>query len=194
MNESRKNMMAVRKPAVAGLFYPAKPEELRKDIERLMRGVPAPPRKTPIKGIVAPHAGYLYSGLTAANAYARLAGAAYETVVVVSPSHKEAFEGVSVYPGTGYQTPLGTITIAEELRAQLIQECNSVVATEVGHHQEHAIEVHLPFLQWVLPTFKLLPLVIGHQSRETSFELGRALGRILRGKSALLVASTDLSH
>ena len=185
---------SVRKPAVAGLFYPGDPIELRNDLDRLFQKTKCPERKGIVRGIIAPHAGYMYSGFTAACGYARVAGATYDVVVVVAPSHREYFDNVSVYPGAAYQTPLGQIPIAEGIRDGLLQSCTHVIASEAGHLKEHAIEVHLPFLQRILPEFRLLPLVIGHQSREISFDLGRALGDLLRRGNALLIASTDLSH
>lgn len=188
------NTGSIRKPVVAGLFYPGNSDELRSDLDRLFAQAGTPVRKGTVRGIIAPHAGYIYSGFTAASGYARLGGASYDSVVVVSPSHKEFFKGVSVYPGAAYQTPLGTVAIAENLRERLIQESSVVTASEVGHQKEHAIEVHLPFLQRALPAFRLLPLVIGDQSRDICFELGRALGKVLHGENTLLVASTDLSH
>jgi len=183
----------VRAAAVAGMFYPEDPKELAATIEQLT-GEAGPKGKERIRGIIAPHAGYMYSGPTAARAYARLSGATYETVVVVAPSHREFFEGVSVYDGTAYRTPLGIVPIDVRLREDLIAHCACVHASRAGHREEHAVEVHLPFLQKVLGAFMLLPLVIGHQAPQTCFELGRALGEVLRDRNALLVASTDLSH
>ena len=194
MSKPRMAARDVRTPAVAGLFYPGNSEALRRDLDSLFRKAKAPRPSGVVRGIVAPHAGYMYSGSTAASGYARLAGARYDTVVVVSPSHREYFEGVSVYPGSAYETPLGTVPVNTGLRERLIAACPTVAASEIGHREEHAIEVHLPFLQKILPPFQLLPIVMGHQSRELCFALGTALGTLLRGENALLVASTDLSH
>ncbi len=146
-----------------------------------------------IVGIIAPHAGYLYSGKTAARAYAQLAGNRRNVVVVVSPSHRDYFDGISVYPGDAYATPLGEVPVDVELRSRLVKE-SSVIMSTAGHGEEHALEVQLPFLQYVLGSFTLLPLVIGNQSREQCFALGEILARLVEGKSVLLVASTDLSH
>lgn len=184
----------VRRPAVAGMFYPGEPGALRRDVDALLGAAPKPRSGRPIVAVIAPHAGYMYSGGTAAKAYARLRGAAYETVVVVSPSHREFFDGVSVYPGDAYETPLGSMTIDADLRDRLVRSCRHVSASVRGHRTEHAVEVQLPFLQRVLGSFRLLPLVIGNQNRGICLELGQRLGEILKGRSALLVASTDLSH
>jgi AmmeMemoRadiSam system protein B len=182
-----------RAASVAGMFYPADPGELTRTIAGMIpaqEGVVSPG----VRGIIAPHAGYLYSGLTAARAYGRLARGAYDTVVVVAPSHREYFEGVSVFDGEAYLTPLGTVPIDRDLRAALIPVAPFVCESAEGHREEHAVEVHLPFLQTVLGTFSFLPLVIGHQTPGTCFALGEALGGLLRHRRALLVASTDLSH
>ena len=184
----------IREPAVAGLFYPDNAATLRGDIERLYQQVSGKSRTGTVRGIIAPHAGYMYSGFTAASGYALLGGAQYNTVVIVSPSHREFFEGVSVYPGSAYRTPLGAVSIDTELRDRLVDASDIVQVTAKGHGEEHAVEVHLPFLQVILPSFRLLPLVVGHQSREICFGLGRDLGGVLKGENVLLVASTDLSH
>jgi hypothetical protein len=184
----------VRESAVAGLFYPGEPRVLERDVDGMLAAVPEAQGARPVAAVVVPHAGYMYSGATAAKAYARLRGASYDTVVVVSPSHREFFEGVSVYPGDAYETPLGPVPVDAELRAALARASRCVSVTLRGHRSEHAVEVQLPFLQRALGSFRLLPLVIGDQSRRVCFALGDALGALLRGRSALLVASTDLSH
>ena len=183
----------IRASAVAGVFYPADPGELARTIAGLNLG--REPEVSPgIRGIIAPHAGYLYSGPTAGRAYGRLARGGYDIVVVVAPSHREYFEGVSVYDGEAYRTPLGTVSVDRDLRDALIQAAPFVVASAEGHGEEHAVEVHLPFLQTALGTFPFLPLVIGHQTPETCFALGEALSRLLCHRRGLIVASTDLSH
>ena len=147
-----------------------------------------------IRGIIAPHAGYLYSGPTAATAYARLRGSAYEAVVIVSPSHREHFEGVSVFNGGGYATPLGVVPVDSDLRDQLLGASREIHSSGAGHQSEHAVEVQLPFLQRALGTFAFVPLVIGNQTPETCFNLGKAIAGVVRDRNILLIASTDLSH
>jgi AmmeMemoRadiSam system protein B len=185
---------SIRRPAVSGMFYPENPDALRRQVQQLFERAPRKSVAGHILGIVSPHAGYLYSGLTAAAAYALLAGTKVETVVVVSPSHREYFAGVSVYPGDGYETPLGSVPVDQDLREELVKVCPLVRSNNAGHGEEHAIEVQLPFLQETLGEFKLLPLVMGDQSRTTCMALGKCLGAVVRGKNAVLVASTDLSH
>lgn len=187
-------MKRMRKPAVAGMFYPASPGELERMVRDLLEGVTVRVQAGRVAGIIAPHAGYIYSGETAAQAYAQLLGQTCSVVVVVSPSHREFFDGISVYPGDGYETPLGGIPVAQELRDRLGEVLPGLLVSTQGHGTEHALEVQLPFLQCALQPFMLLPLVIGHQSREHCFGLGKALGEICAGMDVLLVASTDLSH
>ncbi len=184
----------VRPCVVCGQFYPGDRAELLKDVQGLLGAAGVQERAGIVRGLISPHAGYIYSGPTAASGYALLKGASYDVVVVISPSHREFFRGASVYPGTAYETPLGRVMLDEGLREELVGHCPWVSASEAGHGEEHAIEVQLPFLQVVLESFRLLPIVIGHQTQEICFGLAASLAQVLRGKSALLVASSDLSH
>lgn len=187
-------MKRLRKPAVAGMFYPADAKELEQTVRALLDSVPASTGQGMVVGLIAPHAGYMYSGAIAAQAYAQVRGTVRKYVVVVSPSHREFFDGVSVYPGDGYETPLGVVPIAAEMRERLGEAMPGLHVSTKGHGSEHALEVHLPFLQCAIGEFALLPLVIGHQSLEHCLALGDALGAICDGTDTLLVASTDLSH
>ncbi|MFH1071472.1 MAG: AmmeMemoRadiSam system protein B [Candidatus Glassbacteria bacterium] len=189
--------LAVRKPAVAGTFYPADTEELKVDIKSYLAQVMVDRSDKDIVALVAPHAGYMYSGPVAAHAYRQVQGKAYESVVVISPSHRESFDFSSIFNGNAYETPLGSVPVDHSLVEELIGAGEkSVKASGEGHlhSEEHALEVHIPFLQTVLGEFKLVPIVMGSQSRSSCRELGRALARVLAGRNALVVASTDLSH
>jgi hypothetical protein len=176
------------------MFYPGDPAQLKSEISLLLLQAKGKRIEGIIRGIISPHAGYRYSGFTAANAYSLVQGIEYETVVIVSPSHREYFDGVSVFQGEAYETPLGTVPLDTKLRERLKCEAPFVVASDFGHGEEHAIEVQLPFLQHVLHQFHLLPVVIGNQDRKYCFGLGEALATVLSGSNYLLVASTDLSH
>jgi len=186
--------MKIRPCKVCGLFYPREPAVLRRTIGGLFEGVRAGTLTGDVRGIIVPHAGYLYSGATAVSAYALLQGTSFDTVVIVAPSHREYFDGASVYSGDAYETPLGVIRVDTALRNRLLAESTLVRASEEGHAEEHAIEVQLPLLQHVLADFSLLPVVLGDQRSAYSLELGRALGVAVQGRNVLLVASTDLSH
>jgi hypothetical protein len=176
------------------MFYSGNRLTLDREVETLLESAPVQPVPGRIIALIVPHAGYMYSGRTAAYVYSLLRGTHVPDVVIVAPSHHEYFDGISVYPGAAYTTPLGTVPVSTTLRAELLAACPFVQATLAGHGPEHAVEVQLPFLQKVLGTTRILPLVVGNQSRSVCFGLGEALGLILQGTEAVLVASTDLSH
>jgi AmmeMemoRadiSam system protein B len=184
----------IRQPAVAGTFYPDDPQILGSEVERLIKNAATTQSKGTLVALIVPHAGYQYSGLTASAGYKLLTNQTFETVVIVSPSHREYFDGISVFNGTAYRTPLGDVPIDEQLRAALINDETIIESSQRGHNDEHAIEVQLPFIQKVLKNTRLLPIVIGDQRREYCFHLGEKLGDILKRTKTLLVASTDLSH
>ncbi|MDH3251989.1 MAG: AmmeMemoRadiSam system protein B [Ignavibacteria bacterium] len=186
-------LSTVRPCAVCGLFYPAGRNDVEQEVRTLLGTIQPRNIEGRVEGLIVPHAGYHYSGTTAAHAFAQLLGRTYRTVVIVSPSHREYFDGVSVYPGDGYATPLGTVPVDTALRSALERESELVKPSIAGHGDEHAIEVQLPFLQCAIGQFMLVPIVMGDQRREYCFELGRALNEVL-GNDVLLVASSDLSH
>lgn len=144
-----------------------------------------------ISGLVAPHAGYLYSGKTAAYAFNTIANKSYETVIIISPSHREYFPGISIYDGDAYETPLGIVEINKEVKEKLISE-NIFEGTQ-GHRNEHAIEVEIPFLQKVLKDFTIVPVVMGDQNKIYVDELSQKLAEVIDDKT-LIIASSDLSH
>lgn len=188
----------VRPPAVAGLFYPSKKDEL----ERLVGELLVEARKDisgeipqKISVVISPHAGYPYSGYTAAHGYSLLCKNQFKTVVVVSPSHREYFDGLSVFSGKAYSTPLGEIKIDCEMRDKFLHGAGSIaVESQLGHRTEHAVEVQLPFLQMALGDFELVPIVMGDQKAEYCRALGRTLSDVVKGRNTLMVASSDLSH
>lgn len=189
----------IRKPAVAGMFYPASPVELTRAIATLFSEVEKVRLGARPLALVAPHAGYPYSGRTAAKAYKLLEGEQYDTVVVVSPSHTVFFRGCSVYTGDGYETPLGVVSTDHTLAAKMSSIHPLVHASSQGHatgatRGEHALEVQLPFLQIVLGQFKLVAVVMGDQEEESVRALGEVLASTLPDSNVLMVASTDLSH
>lgn len=188
-------MEPVREPAVAGHFYPINPNELRSKVEEYLREAKLIVSDTPPVAILAPHAGYMYSGPVAGWSYRQVMGAKFETVVVISPSHRFAFRGVSVWPRGGYRTPLGTVPVDEEVCTQLMKMSPLIQDIPQAHGNEHALEVQIPFLQVALePGWKLVPLVMGSQDLVTARELSTVLRKVLEGKRNLVVASSDLSH
>jgi hypothetical protein len=189
----------IRKPSAAGLFYPGNSVELVKTIAGLFAEVEKVPLDGRPIGIVSPHAGYPYSGKTAAKAFKLLEGEQYDSVVVVSPSHAIFFKGSSVYDGDGYETPIGVIEIDKALSKRLAEMNPAVYFSNMGHatgstRGEHALEVILPFLQVVLGQFRLVAVVMGDQEPGSVRALGETMGSALKGSNTLMVASTDLSH
>ncbi len=184
----------IRKPVVAGMFYPGSAAQLRRDVQSMLADVPERSGTGKVIAAIVPHAGYIYSGKTAAAAYAALRQSDAETVVIVSPSHREHFFSASIYEGDAYETPLGAVEIDTILRSRLVKSDEHIIVGMEGHHGEHAIEVQLPFLQEVLPGKKILPIVMGNQKRQLCYLLGQKLAECLVGKSVVLIASSDLSH
>lgn len=187
---------AIRPPVVAGMFYPGSPAKLRRDVEAMLNEASAdlPPVRGRVIGAVVPHAGYQYSGRTAAAVYQVLASANVDTVVFVGPSHREAFRGSSVFSGSAFATPLGHVAIDEELAASLSTAGGSITVSVAGHRQEHAIEVQVPFLQVVCPKARMVAVTMWDQGIRSCDELASALTSALTGRSAALIASSDLSH
>lgn len=188
----------VRTPTVAGSFYPADPGQLAKNVDALL-GAPTPGVDAhDILAVIAPHAGYEFSGGVAGKAYAVLKGRKVRRVVIIAPSHYESFAFSSVYDGEAYATPLGEIAVDREFARRLAQGPLIKLARNghisSGSRGEHALEVQLPFLQRALGNFQLVPVVMGRQDYQASRALGTALARASSGPDTLIVASSDLSH
>ena len=187
------DMTNIRPAQVAGYFYPADPAKLREEIN-LMLGISEMQDKVEnVFGIIAPHAGYTYSGKTAAYSYNQLRGKNYKRVVIISPSHSEYFPGVSIFDGDAYETPFGKLEVDKEFTEKLIGNSNSIFLGLEGHRREHALEVQLPFLQTVLNNFKIVPIVMGDQDKVYINELAKNLAKVV-DDDTLVVASSDLSH
>lgn len=176
------------------MFYPEDPQALGSEIDALLARARVRPHKGVISGMILPHAGYAYSGYAASLGYKLLARDAFDCVAIVSPSHREYFDGISVYDGKGYHTPLGDLLVDEHAREELSTGDPIIEASRLGHRDEHAIEVQLPFIQKVLGDVKILPIVMGEQRRDYCFHLGKRLAETFAGTKTLLIASTDLSH
>ncbi|MEZ5359700.1 MAG: AmmeMemoRadiSam system protein B [Candidatus Zixiibacteriota bacterium] len=193
-----KENFEVRRPMVAGSFYPSNPVELAKMMAEFYSTAKKRQFAGQIKAIIAPHAGYQYSGQIAAEAFKQIEGAIYDVVVVIAPSHR-FFRGVSVYSGGAYQTPLGVVEIDRKLSDQFSNKHPEVYSSTVGHagsggYGEHSLEVQLPFLQMVLGKFKLVAIMMGEQEESAIRATAEVLTAVLKDKNALLVASTDMSH
>ena len=180
----------IRPAAVAGAFYPAEPEKLRTMVRKFLAESsvdgPVP------KAVVAPHAGYVYSGPIAATGY-RLVERGRDRirrVVLLGPSHRVPFYGLAASSADAFSTPLGDVPLDEETRATL-ESLPQVQMSDVAHQYEHSLEVHLPFLQMVLDSFTLVPLVTG---QATPSEVADVLEALWGGDETLVVVSSDLSH
>ena len=182
---------SVRRSVIAGTWYPGDPRQLRVMLDGFLNEVPPEPLAGRLVGLISPHAGYIYSGQVAAFAYSRLRGKTFLKVVVVSPVHR-------IYPGeyattdkAYYETPLGLVPVDTECVAAVERQ---VRLNYVSQDMEHSLEIQLPFLQHVLGSFALTPIMMGDQEWESAARLGQALASAVGEQSALLVASTDLSH
>ena len=184
-------MRRTRRPAVAGLFYPADPGELATAVARALDLAPADDEGAP-KALVVPHAGYVYSGSTAGVAFARLRACRdrVRRVVLLGPAHRARVDGVAVPSVDAFETPLGTVPIDDDLRARVLA-VPGVRLDDHAHAAEHSLEVELPFLQALLASFTLLPLAVGDASAEA---VAAVLDRVWGGPETLIVVSTDLSH
>jgi len=183
----------LRRAAVAGSWYPSDSDTLAREIDRYLEAAGTPPAGEPL-AIIAPHAGLMYSGPVAAHAYNLLRGKVVDVAVLVGPSHFVGFEGVAIYERGAFETPFGNVPIDEDCAAAIAVASRRVRPHPIAHVREHSLEMQLPFLKRVLPDIAIVPLVMGHQRRETASELGAAVATAVKGRRAVLVASTDLSH
>ncbi|MCH7562522.1 MAG: AmmeMemoRadiSam system protein B [Gemmatimonadetes bacterium] len=188
----------VRAPAVSGAFYPADSDELRATVEGLLAEARsreaersgADGQPTLPKAMVAPHAGYAYSGPVAASTYARLEGADIQRVVLLGPAHRWAFQGLALPDVEAFATPLGEVAL-DTTGVSAALESPHVRVLDEAHHGEHSLEVHLPFLQITLEEFTLVPLVVGDAS---AGDVAEVLRLLWGGSETLVVVSSDLSH
>lgn len=185
----------VRRAAVAGSWYPGTAAELTREVDRYLSAVPGTARPGPVRAIVSPHAGIMYSGPVAAWAYRVVQGGDFEVAALVGPSHHVGFEGVAVYPRGAFDTPLGEMPVADAVASALVELGGPVVHEfAAAHVREHSLEMQLPFLKRVLPGISIVPLIMGLQVPSTIRVLAAALAKALEGRRALIIASSDLSH
>ena len=183
-------MSKVRFPAVSGLFYPSEPDELHAMVRGFLKEAQTDEARP--KALIAPHAGYVYSGPVAASAYARLLNGTdeIERVVLLGPSHRVGFYGLAATGADYYEMPFGRIPVDREATEKLLH-LPQIMIFEAAHAEEHSLEVHLPFLQETLGVFKLVPLVVGGATDE---EVAEVLEHLWGGPETLIVISSDLSH
>ena len=195
--------MSVRRPYVAGSFYPRDPQRLRSDIEDCFRHTLGPGR-LPTKGekprtitaLVCPHAGYMYSGPVAAHSYLALSEEkAPETAIILCPNHTGHGSAVSLM-GEGYwETPLGRMKIDQDLSKAIFKASGMIDMDESAHQYEHSIEVQLPFLQYLYgSSINIVPICMGFQDLETSRNVGEAVAEAAKDRNTVIIASTDMTH
>jgi len=184
-------MTITRPPAVAGMFYPGSASILAATVDQLLAEAPEAPSAQP-KALIVPHAGYIYSGATAARAYATLAPwrSTIRRVILLGPTHRVAVDGLALPNSEAFATPLGNVPLDAPAMRQLAA-LPQVVFSDHVHAEEHSLEVHLPFLQQVLDDFTLVPLAVGHATPQAVAEV---LDLLWGGPETLIVISSDLSH
>lgn len=186
--------MEIREPIVAGQFYPDEPKELKYMINSFLKDDKIPRIEGDIYGLIVPHAGYEFSGRTAAYAFKQLEGKNYDTVIIIAPSHTAVFDGTAVYPEGGFKTPLGIAEIDEELAGEIIAGHSTIVSATAPHIEEHSIEVVVPFLQVLFEKFKIVPVCMGAYKWEDCEILANAIDKSIGKKRVLIVASSDFYH
>jgi len=192
--------VSIRPPAVSGRFYPSDPAELRATVATLLADARTAvrPSDRPAVGVIAPHAGYIYSGPTAAAVFAHVTIPGL--VIILAPNHTgitDAAGGVSLWEAGAFRTPLGDVPVDAELAQALLELSRGVVSVDhEAHRAEHAVEVELPFLKLLRSDVRIVPLVLGWDSWEPARQLGEILARLVRaaGEPVLLLASSDLNH
>jgi AmmeMemoRadiSam system protein B len=188
----------VRPSPIAGAWYEGDPKALARVVDKYLEQAELPELPGQVIAVIAPHAGHIYSGPVAGYAFAPLRAHSYDLVAVLSPMHQPYYEPLLTSAHAAYATPLGDVPVDKEATADLDARLRAALGqgmTPVAYDREHSLEIELPFLQRALSGgFKLLPVMVRSQSAKVSEGLGLALAETLRGKKAMLVASTDLSH
>jgi hypothetical protein len=184
----------LRPSPIAGTWYEGNPAALAAVIDEYLDRANIGELEGRVIALISPHAGHIYSGSVAGHAFAAVRGLAPDLAAVISPYHQYASQPLLTTAHRAYATPLGNIEVDQDLLAEL-QESLGIPITAVARDREHSLEIELPFLQRAIRAgFKLLPVMLRAPEAEVARRLGAALARVLSGRNALLVASTDLSH
>ncbi|MCX5782401.1 MAG: AmmeMemoRadiSam system protein B [Elusimicrobia bacterium] len=190
--------MNIRKPAVAGQFYPSNPDELSLTVDEFLGNVPNLSIKgTPVAFLV-PHAGYIFSAQTAAYSYKLLSKTAAKNVILIGNCHNFPLYCGAIFPEGQFKTPLGNIETDEKIAKQIIKNSKLLALDAAPHISEHSLEVQLPFLQRVLKNFKIVPILLGNFSMQQCKEIGEAIAKAIIelkiSESTVIIASSDMSH
>ena len=181
----------IRHSVIAGSWYPGDPSELRQTIDGYMRNVSDEEISGVVVGLISPHAGYIYSGQTAAYGYKQLQGQSFDAVVIISPMHRMAYDPYLINDSDYYETPLGNVPVDQELVQSLCQDVNAKL---IKQDAEHSLEIQLPFLQSTLREFELLPIMVSHSDVFGCEDIVSSLTELLKDRKSLLIASSDLHH
>ena len=184
----------VRSPAVAGSFYPASPKVLSAQVEKFIDDAELTEADGELIGLIAPHAGYVYSGHVAGYAYKQLMGHSFDTVVLVGLSHRNPIGTAAIYARGAFRTPLGDIQIDEDLASEIMRLNSDILDLPTAHANEHSLEVQLPFLQHILPDFRIVTILLQDDSPENVIPLSQVIAEAMGNRSCLLIGSTDLCH
>ncbi|HEX6378994.1 MAG TPA: AmmeMemoRadiSam system protein B [Nitrososphaeraceae archaeon] len=191
----------LREPAVSGIFYPKNPNELREDIESLFRDPNFGPGNLPpsgnnerIYGMVSPHAGYMYSGAVAAHGYYDLSSSKFESALILGPNHYGLGSEVALMDKGSWETPLGKVEIDSEVAQSIHQNCDIISIDESAHSRDHCIEVQLPLLQYIKGQFKIVPIILINQGKNTCKKLGTDIYESIKDRNLIPIASSDLTH
>ncbi len=198
MTTANLDSRTIRKSPIAGKWYPGNADELQATVDDYLARAERVATDDELIALISPHAGYPYSGQTAAHAYRQLEQTQFDTVVLLGPSHYDDFGAIGVSTKNYYATPLGKIELDQDWIAKLSRK---IILTPVERDREHSLEIQLPFLQRTLPHFKLVPLmlstpfyIVGTRAMETCAQLAHALAELAHEQRVLFVASSDLSH
>lgn len=181
----------IRPSVIAGSWYPGSADLLRETIEHYLNDVPVFEISQEIKGIISPHAGYIYSGTVAAHGYKQIQNYTYDLVIILSPMHKYYYGKYIINDADFYETPLGQIPVDKKAVAKIKEDTD---ITNISHDEEHALEIQLPFLQIVQKSFKILPIMFGPIKLDETDDLINVLIPIIKSQKTLVVISTDLHH
>jgi len=185
---------STRYPVFAGQFYSGDSIILKKQIEIFFKNAKTKTADS-IVAVIVPHAGYIYSGQIAADAFNQIKNESYDLIVILGTNHTTPnFYGISIYPNGSFSTPIGSLKIDSKTANELLKKDNDITVNLAVHAKEHSIEVQLPFIKYLFPDVKILPVIIGSSDINLCSRFGKALAEVLRNKKFLIVASSDLSH
>lgn len=191
--------MQIRTPAVAGMFYPEESDELKKSIHRMFLHklgpgkIPPSDVKKRIYGVICPHAGYMYSGPIAAQSFYSISSEAEKLFVIIGPNHWGIGSNVATMKDGGWETPLGTVQIDSDTAIEISKLAN-IDIDSFSHSREHSIEVQIPILQYMYTDFKIVPITLIDQNKETALKLGEAIAKVAQKKNIMIIGSSDFTH